>query len=342
MKYRRLFLPTLLLIFFSCSSPEETSSLADVESYIEERPDSALVVLDSIGKDGIRGRKAKAKHALLYSMALDKNYIDITNDSIINVAVNWYKRHGTADEKLKSYYYQGRVYQNSCDNEMAMKSFIKAEQWVTNTTNHIVAGMLYSAKAGIYNDLFNYDIARNNLQLAANHYFTANDLNKYFNTVISIALNDIILELNNDVQKDITLLKENWNSLNLFQKSGYYSVLLHIHNVEKTDELPHLLNEYLTEIKDSALIDWLYISKSYCNIGEYETAQNCLNIYRELSPEYENSADYHIINATLLDSLDRHSEALKAYRKYIVQKYRNPSVSSLRSNLKNTLYNETL
>ena len=111
----------------SCADRVVIRELDNVETYISEHPDSALAVLDSISAMNIQGRKANAKFALLYSMALDKNYIDVMDDSLINIAVDWYHRHGTADERLKSYYYQGRVYQNAGDNEAAMESFVKAE-----------------------------------------------------------------------------------------------------------------------------------------------------------------------------------------------------------------------
>ena len=46
-------------------------------------------------------------------MALDKNYIDTTDVSVVMPAVDYYKRCGSADEKLRSYFYLGRIYQNA-------------------------------------------------------------------------------------------------------------------------------------------------------------------------------------------------------------------------------------
>lgn len=91
-------------------------------AYIGERPDSALALLDMIPREKLRGRKPEAEFALLYSMALDKNCIDETDDSLINIAVKWYRRHGSADDCLKAYYYQGRIYQNAGDNERPWKA----------------------------------------------------------------------------------------------------------------------------------------------------------------------------------------------------------------------------
>ena len=84
-----------------------------VESFIEERPDSALAVLEQINKAELSGKKEKAKHALLLSIALDKNYIDLTDFEILQPAIDYYKNNGSPTEKLRTKYYQGRICQNS-------------------------------------------------------------------------------------------------------------------------------------------------------------------------------------------------------------------------------------
>ena len=96
-----------LLIAYACNkdASEIDTLLNGIEAYIEEHPEEALKVLESVNREELTSRKLKAKHSLLYSMALDKNYIDVTTDSIIAPAVDYYKYHGTAEEKLLTSYY---------------------------------------------------------------------------------------------------------------------------------------------------------------------------------------------------------------------------------------------
>ena len=54
-------------------------------------PDSALQLLKTIDSKHLVTKEGKARYALLYSQALDKNYIDVTEDSLINIAVEYYK-----------------------------------------------------------------------------------------------------------------------------------------------------------------------------------------------------------------------------------------------------------
>ena len=92
-----LLTEALLLMLTSCGGNSGLETLGEVESYISDEPERALSVLDSLGDAGVRGGEARAKYALLRSMALDKNYIDVADDSLINVAVEWYSRRGDAD-----------------------------------------------------------------------------------------------------------------------------------------------------------------------------------------------------------------------------------------------------
>lgn len=91
------------VVLLSCSKAdlETERTLEDVASFIEERPDSALTILDTMDSFSLTTSALKARHSLLLAMARDKNYIDDTTDSIIAPAVSWYRRHGSADEKLR-------------------------------------------------------------------------------------------------------------------------------------------------------------------------------------------------------------------------------------------------
>lgn len=96
---------SIALFALSCrNNPSITMLLNKVEDNIELHPDSSLNILNSLQLRNINKHEDKARYALLKSMALDKNYIDVTNDSLISVALSYYEKHGTADEKLKSYY----------------------------------------------------------------------------------------------------------------------------------------------------------------------------------------------------------------------------------------------
>lgn len=129
--HRKAVLPILicLMFFTSCTvDPEVMSALDAAESVMEDSPETALSILEGLDRSLLVSREATARYSLLYSQALDKNWIDVTTDSIIRPAVEYYARHGSADERLKAQYYLGCVYMNSGEFEKAMECYVRAEQ----------------------------------------------------------------------------------------------------------------------------------------------------------------------------------------------------------------------
>ena len=86
----------------SCADDSAVMEELDrAEAVMEEHPDSALALLDTLDRSRLTTREARARHALLYSQALDKNYIELTTDSIIRPAAQYYARHGSRTAVLR-------------------------------------------------------------------------------------------------------------------------------------------------------------------------------------------------------------------------------------------------
>lgn len=122
------YILSFILCLASCTRhSKEWEKLQDVETYIVTNADSALVTLQNIQLEKLANKEEKAKHALLLSMAMDKNYIDRTDFEVLQPAIDYYQDHGTADDKLRTYYYQGRIYQNKGDKDLSMQAFINGK-----------------------------------------------------------------------------------------------------------------------------------------------------------------------------------------------------------------------
>ena len=148
----------MVLCMVACSHHSvHWETLAQVESYIEERPDSALTILQGMNKDELSGMEEKAKYALLLSIALDKNYIDRTDFDVLQPAIDYYQRHGTATDKLRTYYYQGRIYTNLGDNASAIIRFSKALNEGKDSKDILTKARVHFAQGNIYNTLYKWD-----------------------------------------------------------------------------------------------------------------------------------------------------------------------------------------
>ena len=75
----RIILELLAILFFTgCYNREQISRLDEAEALLQNKPDSALTILQQLKSEGSQAEQAR--YALLYSEALDKNHIKATND----------------------------------------------------------------------------------------------------------------------------------------------------------------------------------------------------------------------------------------------------------------------
>lgn len=169
---------TALVSLAACEKQAVRDILQDVGSFIEECPDSALLVLESIPKESVVRPRTKARHALLYAMALDKNYIDTTYTGIIAPAVDYYARHGSADDLMKAYYYQGVAYYNAKEYDNAMVSMTFAEEQIPKAKDMRYVGLVYSTLSSLCNKVYDLNEELRYAEMAAKT-FSENGLEKY-------------------------------------------------------------------------------------------------------------------------------------------------------------------
>lgn len=155
------FLTLMLLLLTSaitsCSDNKEQAILTCAESLIETSPDSAMSLLSSIDRQKLSGDRQKALYALLMSMALDKNYIDTTSFDVLQPAIDYYLEKGSPNDKLRTYYYQGVIFQNQGDRNNALNSYIKGLDVAHDCTDSLTTARTLIAIGYLYYELFDLD-----------------------------------------------------------------------------------------------------------------------------------------------------------------------------------------
>ena len=116
MKYYILLIGALLGCMSCGESRNQSNKLDAAAELMSDHPEQALSILKSLDVDEISSRSGKARFALLYTQALDKNQIELQSDSLIHLAVDYYNRKGSEQEKALAHYYYGCVYANLHDN----------------------------------------------------------------------------------------------------------------------------------------------------------------------------------------------------------------------------------
>lgn len=145
-----------LIVFLGCllsacsESRWQAEALNAVADRMQQYPDSALIQIKTINRESLRGRYNKARYALLYSQALDKNYIDVDSDSLISDALQYYRRRGPKTEQAYAFYYSGRIYENRNNIDSAIVQYSHTEELLQDSDNNHLLGLTANALARLY------------------------------------------------------------------------------------------------------------------------------------------------------------------------------------------------
>ncbi|RKU65092.1 hypothetical protein DWW91_21190 [Parabacteroides sp. AF17-3] len=321
----------LLLLFclVACSRSTNVSPLLKkAEGYMNERPDSALYLLDSIIRPEALSNEDKVLWSLLITQARDKKYITHTSDSLINIAVHYYDKKGNIERRAQAYYCQGRVYMDMLLFDEAIISFSKAEEFVLLIKD-------YALQARIYNQLG--DLYRNNALYDKSlvYYQKANESYRMENHQLGIAstLRDIGLAYQNLGKLDSSLICLN-HSLEIIKENNWKKlmrrVLICLSNVYESkslyQEAIRCINQSLEIGQDEEQLYSAYYSLGcvYDQLGQIDSAcyywEKALNspdiniqnrIYRHFSllayqkKEYGTAFKYNEQYLLLRDSIER-------------------------------------
>ena len=295
---------------------EHWKTITDMERIIEERPDSVLNVLQAIDTDKLVGDEEPAKHALLLSMALDKNYIDKTSFEVLQPAIDYYEDNGSATDKLRTYYYQGRIYQNAGNDAMAMEAFVKALSKGSQSNDILTKARTHFAQSNIYYDLYDFDnfIATN--KSAAAYFKQAEDYNGYadcFNRIING------YTLKDEPEKALPYIdecKQMLDGLSIPTLTDFYSsYITYLKNYGTEQEIDEIINQYTNSVSSSN-VDWLTIANAYYAIHRYNEALSILSQYDTEGNEYKEKK-YLVILYEVYRGLGDYKNTLETFEEYV-------------------------
>lgn len=303
-------------LFVSSCGREVPVELMEIETYIDESPAQALSALDSIFSQSLKTPEVRAKYALLKSMALDKNYVDVLSDSIISPAVKYYARHGSADDKLKTCYYRGLIPYYSGDYDDAMEWFVKASRYADKASDKTAVGLLYNKLGIIYAFVFDQKKSLESFDRASMAFLAAADTFRYIDELES-ALNCCIVqeEYNRATYYD-DVLRGVLDCADEPQKSSYFASRIQLAANDGTLSLKQL-TDYMGNFPDS-LLNWKAIIGGYAHLGKAETA---LTFLEQVSAEDIEPSDlpaYYSFLSGLYAETGDYRSAYEFNRKYSV------------------------
>ena len=126
----------VFIIFFSCHQvSQQHPILEQAEKVMSEHPDSALFLLEQVAAPEKMPERDYATWCLLITEARDKNYIEHTSDSLINVAIQYFEKKKDINRLSEAYYCQGRILSELSASEEALTAYLKAKELVRETSD---------------------------------------------------------------------------------------------------------------------------------------------------------------------------------------------------------------
>ena len=150
---------SLIMSLFGCgNSGQIEQELSTAAKLMRSEPDSSLRIIENIDPDRILGRHARAKYALLYSAALDKNYVDTDDDSLIRIAYRYYDKRICSDSvKFLINYHYGRIHQNGANYQEAMHYYLTAGKYALAAHKNYYLGLVYTRIGELYSEQMNFN-----------------------------------------------------------------------------------------------------------------------------------------------------------------------------------------
>lgn len=293
-------------LLVSCDNRQTKSLLQDVETYIQERPDSALRVLRKVDSLTLNTKALRARYSVLFAMALDKNYIDTTALSILEPTVAYYEKFGSPKDKMLSYYYLGRIYSNRKDYPNAVIYYLQALR-ESSADDYYHKGLAYEALANAYSASFNNEEELRNAILAHDCFDKIRDKN------LALSRYKIAQAYHNNEQFDLadSLYSSVYSGLDSTSKLAFYAMEDQVSNdlqregpdVERDIKLLEYVAEHRGNLTLTSYYEYAYI---LLLIGEKVTAENILS---QLS-ESEESVETMEIRYRIAEYEENDEEAL--------------------------------
>lgn len=338
-----LLLGLMIAMLSGCTQREMIDKLEYLETRIEANADSVCSVLTAMDSLRLRG-EARALHALLYSQALDRCYIDIARDSIIGVATRYYRKGDDPLRALQALYYHGRVMENAKEYHQAIALYTEAERYADEVEDPYIKGLLYGHLGALYSQDINYKNALEYNKKAYEYYEKAGLMRLQHIKLRDIGLIYLLMERVNDAE--ICLKKVlDWAYKNQDRKLCKTSTenLLYLYYVtEDTASTRKLYEGKEYELCKDVLEDDLYLVDYFAMKQDADRAKMHLeqtwlraNTISDTIKAYQAASHMHKRLGNYKEALDYHIELLRIQNEELRHTLEQPLLAAQRDFLQN-------
>lgn len=313
--YSSVLFLVIVFLLFSCNSQHKNTDRAmDIaERVVEEHPDSALALLDSVIIPSQLNKTRYHRYMLLLLQAKDKSYRDVTGDTLIFVTKQYYTERNDLPHAAMAAYYCGRVRFEQQDYKSAMTQYVEAEKYTEDSPNMNLKALIQSAmgaalskqmlsvqalphfhraveyfrQAGnLKNEMISYQLIGNSCLIKGE----ADSALHYYNKTLQMAkkLKDSIHIAG--IKQNIGILYKELEEDNALAKRNFFEAMKYTGGNDYSRICLKLADIYSTENKmDSA--EW-YMQQALSHLQDGKDTYMVADIYNTLATIKEREADY--------------------------------------------------
>lgn len=287
----------ILLSFPACSLSDSVQLILEkADLCMEEYPDSALALLESISFETCIGESQTAYYSLLLTQALDKNGESLKNAPIAST-VTYYGQSDDSLRKAKAFFYQGRQYEEKEEYEQAVRNFIKALTAVRSTNNKKYEALICShlGKVNGNKNLFHQSLSYYNRAMRL--YKEVNDSNNYVVAMLDLGYTYFYLE---DIDSAVYYTQEAlaWSEMlhdGDLRNASLSNLSTMYCSRKEYEKALQSISQLEGEEKDSQST-YSILSAIYLHLKQYDLAENYLQRCLEDKSVYGQASGYAILS----------------------------------------------
>lgn len=172
-----------------CSRDSRAVATLDLaDSLLSTRPDSSLTLVTSIDTSALSSPAARARWALTYTIARDKNFVDETDDSLISAAARYFAQKNDTRRAMLAGYYLSLVQFNARNYTSSAVSGLRALKYGEELRDSFWLGRICDLMSRINHNTYNMPETERWINRAVEMFKASHNTNFYFESKINQAI----------------------------------------------------------------------------------------------------------------------------------------------------------
>ena len=134
----------------SCGGSDIQQRLDHADSLMEDQPDSALAILQTIDSIKLTSEKLRARHALLNTQARVKNNLLDMSDTAALPLLVFFQENGNDFDRMRAAFYKAEIYSTLNNSQKQLKNLLYAENLASEIQDNYWLAKIYEKLADIY------------------------------------------------------------------------------------------------------------------------------------------------------------------------------------------------